>query len=69
MSPPDGTTRILLNFMRDALSKFCLGIIVEGDPYPFGIEGTKKKRRGECLSTNLSREPVINVRHSGLQFA
>lgn len=44
MSPPDGTTRILLNFMRDALSKFCLGIIVEGDPYPFGIEGTKKKK-------------------------
>lgn len=31
--------------MRDALSKFCLGIIVEGDPHPFGIEGTKKKER------------------------
>ena len=29
--------------MRDALSKFCLGIIVEGGPRPFGIEGRKKK--------------------------
>lgn len=33
--------------MRDALSKFCLGIIVEGGPRPFGIEGTKKKKKGE----------------------
>lgn len=55
--------------MRDALSKFCLGIIVEGGPRPFGIEERKKKRRGECLRTDLSREPVINARPSALQFA
>lgn len=58
--------------MRDALFKFCLGIIVEGGPRPFGIEGTKKKKRKERrirLRTDLSREPVINERPSGLQFA